>query len=61
MLKYIEKCDTIIDINYETEGRQMIAVIDYGAGNLHSVKNSLDFLGVSSVITRDSQTILDAD
>ena len=31
----------------------MIAIIDYGAGNLFSVKNALDFLGLESVITKD--------
>lgn len=39
----------------------MIAIIDYGAGNLHSVKNALDFIGAESVISSDSQTILNAD
>ena len=39
----------------------MIAIIDYGAGNLHSVKNALDFLGAESVITSDKETILGAD
>ena len=39
----------------------MIAIIDYGAGNLHSVKNALDFLGADSVITGDAETILAAD
>ena len=39
----------------------MIAIIDYGAGNLHSVKNALDFLGAESVITSDRETILNAD
>ncbi len=39
----------------------MIAIIDYGAGNLHSVKNALDFLGAESVITGDKDTILSAD
>ena len=29
----------------------MIAIIDYGAGNLHSVKNALDFLGHLSWLT----------
>lgn len=29
----------------------MIAIIDYGAGNLHSVKSALDFLGAESTIT----------
>ena len=39
----------------------MIAIIDYGAGNLHSVKNALDFLGAKSIITGDKETILGAD
>ena len=39
----------------------MVAIIDYGAGNLHSVKNALDFLGVDSVITKDKDEILSAD
>lgn len=39
----------------------MVAIIDYGAGNLHSVKNALDFLGADSVITSDKEAILSAD
>lgn len=39
----------------------MIAVIDYGAGNLHSVVNALDYLGAESVVTSDRDTILSAD
>lgn len=39
----------------------MIAIIDYGAGNLHSVKNALDFLGAEAVITGDAEEILNAD
>lgn len=39
----------------------MIAVIDYGAGNLHSVKNALDFLGAENIITNDKDVILSAD
>ncbi|MBQ7203080.1 MAG: imidazole glycerol phosphate synthase subunit HisH [Eubacterium sp.] len=35
----------------------MIAIIDYGAGNLQSVKKALDFLGAESVITSDSKII----
>lgn len=38
----------------------MVAIIDYGAGNLHSVKNALDYLGADSVITSDKDTILGA-
>lgn len=39
----------------------MIAVIDYGAGNLHSVKNALDYLGAEAVITSSREEILNAD
>ena len=39
----------------------MVAIIDYGAGNLHSVKNALDYLGAQSEITGDAQKILNAD
>ena len=39
----------------------MVAIIDYGAGNLHSVKNALDFLGAESEITSDKDKILAAD
>ncbi len=39
----------------------MIAIIDYKAGNLASVKLALEFLGVPGEITRDPKTILAAD
>lgn len=39
----------------------MIAIIDYGAGNLQSVKKALDFIGADSLITDDPQVILSAD
>ncbi len=39
----------------------MIAIIDYGAGNLHSVKNALDFLGADSRVTKNPDEILSAD
>lgn len=35
----------------------MIAIIDYGAGNLQSVKKALDFIGAESVITDDPEII----
>lgn len=39
----------------------MIAIIDYGAGNLQSVKKAFDFIGAESVITNDPKIILSAD
>ncbi len=39
----------------------MIAIIDYGLGNLTSVKNALDFLGIESEITNDIKKIQKAD
>lgn len=35
----------------------MVAIIDYGAGNLQSVKKALDFIGTDSVITDDKNEI----
>ena len=39
----------------------MIAIIDYGIGNLGSVKNALDYLKIDNVITSDKEIILNAD
>lgn len=39
----------------------MIAIIDYGAGNIFSVKNALDYLGLESKLTNDKQEIINAD
>ncbi len=38
----------------------MIAIIDYGAGNLQSVKKALDFIGAESEITMDKAKIENA-
>lgn len=38
----------------------MVAIIDYGAGNLQSVKKALDFLGYESKITSDKDEIIAA-
>lgn len=39
----------------------MIAIIKYNAGNISSVKNALTRLGYESIITGDSEEILNAD
>jgi len=39
----------------------MIAIVDYNAGNLTSVKLALDYLGVQSEITQSPERILAAD
>jgi glutamine amidotransferase len=38
----------------------MIAIVDYGAGNLSSVKKALDWLGQDSVITTNSERVATA-
>ena len=35
----------------------MIAIVDYGAGNLHSVKKAFDHLGVAAVVTDQPGTV----
>ena len=39
----------------------MIAIIDYGAGNLRSVQKALTAIGEESIVTRDRHEILNAD
>ncbi|MCQ2465093.1 MAG: imidazole glycerol phosphate synthase subunit HisH [Oscillospiraceae bacterium] len=39
----------------------MIAIIDYGAGNIFSVKNALDYLGLENKLTSDINDIISAD
>ena len=39
----------------------MIAIIDYGAGNIQSVNKDLKYIGCDCVVTRDKDMILKAD
>ena len=39
----------------------MIAIIDYGAGNLKSVENAFRTMGVETICTSDNDMILDAE
>ena len=40
---------------------QLIAIIDYGVGNLFSLSSSLNHIGANSVVTGDKETIQAAD
>src|SRR5690348_7228258 len=39
----------------------MIAIVDYRAGNLTSVKKAIDHLGVESVVTSNPEIVAEAD
>ncbi|MGN0637973.1 MAG: imidazole glycerol phosphate synthase subunit HisH [Huintestinicola sp.] len=39
----------------------MIAIVDYGAGNIFSVKNAMDYLGLSAELTSKPEDIRNAD
>ena len=39
----------------------MIAIVDYDAGNIKSVEKALQFLGQEPVVTRDKETLLQAE
>lgn len=39
----------------------MISIIDYGAGNIFSVKNALDYLGLESRLVSDKESVISAD
>lgn len=43
------------------ENKKQIAIVDYGAGNLFSVENALDFLQIPWIVTAAPQAIRDAD
>lgn len=39
----------------------MIAIIDYGAGNIQSVFKALNFIGADCIVTNDKEEIINAD
>lgn len=39
----------------------MIAIVDYGAGNIFSVKNAMDYLGLECKLTNKKEEIIAAD
>ena len=39
----------------------MIGIIDYDAGNIKSVEKAMQLLGQEVIITRDRETIMNAD
>ncbi len=39
----------------------MIAIIDYGMGNLHSVRSAVERLGYQALITSDERELLEAE
>ncbi|MFH1306560.1 MAG: imidazole glycerol phosphate synthase subunit HisH, partial [Candidatus Micrarchaeota archaeon] len=39
----------------------MIAIINYGSGNIQSVKNALDYIGENSAITANPKEVMQAD
>ena len=51
----------IIGKNNNIEKNKKIVIIDYGAGNLFSVKNAIKYLGETSIISSDVDEISTAD
>lgn len=41
--------------------KKIITIIDYGAGNLISVQNAIEFLGYKSIISNDPKIILNSE
>ena len=39
----------------------MIVIVDYGVGNLFSLKSSLSYIGVESIVSGEAETIKNAD
>ncbi|MGE5411880.1 MAG: imidazole glycerol phosphate synthase subunit HisH [Clostridiales bacterium] len=38
-----------------------VSIIDYGMGNIHSIRNALEYLGAETEYTSDPEKILDSD
>ena len=38
----------------------MIAIVDYGVGNLYSLAHSLSYLGIENTVTRDEEKLMEA-
>lgn len=51
----------LLQPDYKRRRVNMIAIIDYDAGNLKSVEKALEYIGEKTVITRDSREIMEAD
>lgn len=39
----------------------MIAIVDYGMGNVRSIKNALNFVGSKAIVTAEEKVLRDAD
>ena len=48
-------------ITYERQDDEMIPIFDYDAGNIKSVEKAMQLLGQEVTITRDRETIMNAD
>ena len=44
-----------------TTPRRLVAVLDYGSGNVHSVVKAVELAGAEAVLTRDAETVMRAD
>lgn len=49
------------DFSTEDREKEMIAIIDYDAGNIRSVQKALQYVGEGAVVTRDAAQILCAE
>ena len=54
-------CYNELGFKKERRMKKMIAVIDYGAGNLQSVVKALNYIGCESIVTDKKENILKAD
>ena len=39
----------------------MLAIIDYGMGNIRSVQNAFELLGVKTILTKNKKELSDSD
>ncbi len=53
--------DAVQGLSMNREEQTKVAIVDYGLGNLFSVKHACEYAGMQGVITSNKQEIIDAD
>ena len=53
--------DSVYQITKNSGGKEMIAIIDYDAGNLKSVEKALAYIGENAVVTRERHELITAE
>src|SRR5450631_2878189 len=60
-LRRLPVCSARSPTSQRLQADDMIAIIDYGMGNLRSVQKGFEKIGAEAIVTADPQVVLQAD